>query len=204
MRVTSPLPSTAGHLRLALRRAAVLLGLAACAAARAAEPGATFTEFSFQDPSHGDLGGAFHLTVQPRSRLVLDLGLDAREHRGGGVGMASLGAGWRMELPESTRIVVGASANAIVGDFGPDDEPGGMSGVETGVAMNIDMARRLTQRLELVGRLTLATMDRCRVVTGLGARFYVSKRLAVGADWLHDDFSERFGVGLRFDFSRMR
>jgi hypothetical protein len=202
MPVTSPTLPATRNWRSALRRAAALFGFSACAAVGAGEPAASFTEFSFQDPSHGSRGAAFRATVQPRSRLVLDLGLDAREHIGGGVGMASVGAGYRMQLAESTRVVVSGSINALVGDYGPDDEPGGMSGVEAGVGMDIDASHRFTERLEMVAHLKLAALEKSPLVAGIGARIYVAKRLAVAADWLHDDLSNRYGIGLRLDFSR--
>lgn len=182
----------------------LLLGLLACASAGAAEPASSFTGFSYQKPSHGDAGASLRVVAQPGERLVLDGGIDAREHLGGGVGMLSLGGGARLLQNQSTRLVVGLSADAVGGNFGPDDEPGGMDGVSVGAALNFDLAHRFNDRFELLGRLKLTTsIEECRSVVTIGARYYVWKRLALAADYLHDDFGTRVGIGLRIDFSRL-
>jgi hypothetical protein len=182
----------------------LVLGLLGCAAAAAAEPASSFTEFSFQEPSHGDRGASFRVAAQPGQRVVLDGGIDAREHLGGGVGMLSLGVGMRLSSGASTRMVAGLSADAVGGSFGPDDEPGGMDGVSVGAAFNFEIAQRFNDRLELLGRLKLTTsIEECRSVVTLGARYYLWKRMALAADYLHDDFGTRIGVGLRIDFSRL-
>jgi len=179
------------------------MAVLACVPALGVEPARSVAEFSVQDPDQGNRAGALRVSVQPGESLVLDFGLDAREHRGGDVGMASLGAGWRLQHTGVVRVVVGLSADAVGGEFGPDDESGSMSGASAGAGFNVEMSYRANDRLELLGRLKGTTIEACRGVASIGARFYVSKRLALTADWLDDDFGTRVGIGLRLDFSRL-
>jgi hypothetical protein len=182
----------------------LLLVVMGCAPAIGAGPAASFAEFAFQKPSHGDRGASARVVAQPGQRLVFDLGVDAREHRGGGVGMLSLGGGMLIPSSGSTRMVAGISADAVVGDFGPEDEPWGMDGVSVGAALNFDISHRFNDRLELLGRLKVTTsIEECRSVVTLGARYYLGKRIALAADYLHDDFGARVGVGVRIDFSHL-
>ena len=180
----------------------MVVGLLSALPAVGAEPGSSFAEFSFQDPSHGDRGAGFRAVAQLGQRLVLDVGLDAREHLGGGVGLASIGAGARLQSAESTRIVLGASVDAVGGEFGPDDEPEGMSGIIPGAGLNVELAHRYSERVEVLGRLKVTTIEDCPWVLAFGARYYLGKRIALAADVLKDDFGTRIGVGVRLDFSR--
>ncbi len=186
------------------RRVPLLVMLAAMGFARAvgAAPATSYAEFSYQEPDHGDRGAAFRAAATIGQRLVLDFGVDAREHRDGGVGLASLGLGTRLQTGTATRFVVGLSAEALGGDFGADDEPGSMSGLALGAGFNGELSHRLNDRVELLGRLKVTTIDGYRMVAAIGARFYLARRLAVVADVLKDELGTRVGVGMRLDFSR--
>jgi len=46
-------------------------------------------------------------------------------------------------------MVIGLSADAVVGEFGPDDEPEGMSGVSSGAGFNFGLAYRFSIGLRL-------------------------------------------------------
>jgi hypothetical protein len=180
----------------------LLLGVLACAPAIGAEPGSTFIDFEFQKPNHGDQAAGARVAALLGQRMFLDAAADIREHRGGGVGMGSLGVGWNLLPSGPASMVLGLSADAVVGDFGPEDEPGGMSGASGGAGVNWIIAYRFSERFELQSRLKLTTIESSPWVTTIGARFYLWQRLALAADFQKDDFGTLVGIGLRLDLSR--
>lgn len=179
-----------------------VLAVLACGPAAAAAPGNSYAEFSWEHPDEGDRGAAFRASFLVGRRLVLDGGIDAREHKGGGLGLLSLGLGFGLLRTESTRMVLGLSAEGLGGSYGPDDEPDSISGLYLGAGFNWEIAHRFNERVEVYGRLKATSIDEISSVASIGARFYMWKHLALGADLLQDDYGTRVGVGLRFDFSR--
>lgn len=183
-------------------------GLLAGALAPGAEPSFSTLDLAYTAPAHSSGGLAIDTSGKLGRSAVMQAGIAGYDKWNGGLMMTSLGVGGRWQITPSSQLALVVSGEFLGGSHnGPSGmEDDGVYGFAMGAGAGVQVRGRLTTRLAWQGQFKVVGLsngdDSMRLTGSIGARYYLSNRMAVGADLVEDFFGTRVKVGVRLDLGR--